>query len=337
MALRGLFNKGCILSKILCYDYDATCFRAAAAAQKRSIRCKHIPTGNVEEFNTRTEFYGHWKKKAGGWLAAHPELKLEDFEIEDVVTPEPVENALNSVKTTIESINDKFGTKQYYGYIGGKDNFRKEICTLQPYKGQRTAELPVHLAECRDYVVRHHNAKIAKGIEADDLVAMDNYKAVQDKSNFTAIVIDKDFKGCDGNWYYYLNNDQRKVRGFGKLFKAIDTIDGHGRLFKYWQICMGDDSDNYWPHCFSDKENGPVTAFNALKDCKNDTEAFLAMKDHFQYLYPEPKVITNWKGNTFEIDWLYVMQEMADMAHMQRWKDDRMDVRKAFEKLGVQV
>ena len=323
--------------KKLCFDYDATCFRAAAANQQRSIRCLHRPTGNTETFKTRTDFYGHWKRKEGGWLSAHPELNLGDFDIQDVTEPEPVEYALKSIKSTIEGMLDKFGTKDYYGYVGGDTNFRKDICTLQPYKGQRTAELPVHLAACKEYVMQHHRATMSKYVEADDLVSTDNYNAVKNKQDFAAVVLDKDFKGCEGNWYFYLNDDRRKVRGFGKLWRNGSDVDGVGRMFKYLQICQGDKSDLYEPHCFSDKENGPVTAYNALKDCKNDTEAFLAMKEHFMYLYPEPKIITNWKGDSFEIDWFYVMNEMFQLAHLQRWKDDQIDLKKAFKGLGIEV
>ena len=232
---------------------------------------------------------------------------------------------------------DKFDTKDYYGYVGGDTNFRKDICTLQPYKGQRTAELPVHLAACKEYVMQHHKATMSKYVEADDLVSTDNYNAVKNKQDFAAVVLDKDFKGCEGNWYFYLNDDRRKVRGFGKLWRNGGEVDGVGRMFKYLQICQGDKSDSYEPHCFSDKENGPVTAYNALKDCKNDTEAFLAMKEHFTYLYPEPKIITNWKGDSFEIDWFYVMNEMFQLAHLQRWKDDRIDLKKAFKGLEIEV
>lgn len=325
------------MSKILCFDYDATCFRAAAANQEKSIQCLHKPTGNVEVFKTRTDFYGHWKRKEGGWLSAHPELKLEDFDIKDVTEPEPVEYALKSIKSSIENMLDKFGTKNYYGYVGGETNFRKDICTLQPYKGQRKAELPVHLAACKDYVVQHHKAKVVRLLEADDLICTDNHYAVKNNQNLISVVLDKDFKGCDGNWYFYLNDDRRKVRGFGRLWRNGNEVDGHGRLFKYWQIAHGDLSDNYWPHCFSDKENGPVTSYNVLKGCKNDTEAFLAMKDHFKYLYPEPKVITNWKGYTFEIDWFYVMNEMFQLAHLQRWKGDKIDLKQAFTKLKIEI
>ena len=322
---------------VLCFDFDATIFRAAAAAQKRTITCKHEPTGLTQEFKTRTEFYGHWKKKQGGWLASHPELKLEDFLIEDIITPDPVEFALKAVKSTITNLCDKFEAEDYYGYVGGEDNFRKEICTLMQYKGQRIAELPVHLQACKEYVIKHHNARVANGVEADDMCSRDNYKALKERKDFMVVCLDKDFKGCEGNWHFYLNNDTRKVRGFGKLWRDTDEIDGYGRMFKYFQVAQGDSSDFYQPHCFSDKENGPVTAYNALKDCKNDTEAFIALKEHFKYMSPEPKTITNWKGDTFEIDWLYVLQEMFSMAHMERWEGDRVDVRNTFKNLGIEI
>jgi hypothetical protein len=35
------------------------------------------------------------------------------------------------------------------------------------------------------------------------------------------------------------------------------------------------------------------------------------------------------------IDWQYVMQEMFNMAHMHRWKDDYINVGKVIEKMGI--
>ena len=325
------------MKRILCFDYDAVIHRSSAMAQKRSIICTHVPTGDDYTFKTRTEFYGHHKKKAGGWLAEQKGLLLEDFEIHDVVTPEPLENALRTVKVTINGILEKFDCDDYYGYVGGSENFRLDIATLQPYKGNRTADKPVHHAACKDYVLANHNARVANGRESDDCLVSDAYSAMKEKRPWLGVIAEKDYKGCEGDWYDYTKKDMKKVRGFGKLWRGADGIDGHGRMFKYYQVCSSDDSDNYWAHCFSDKENGPVTAYNALKDCKNDTEAFLAMKEHFMYLYPEPKIITNFRGDSFEIDWFYVMNEMFQLAHLQRWKDDRINLKTAFKGLGIEV
>jgi len=326
-----------VLSKILCFDYDAVIHRASAYAQTRSIICKHLPSGQEFDFSTRTEFYGHWKKKAGGWLAKNPQFKLDEFEIEDVVEPDPVEFALANVKRTIESVLEKFDTNQYYGYVGGSDNFRHEVATLLPYKGNREKlQRPVHLGACKEYVLAHHGAILADGRESDDCLVSDSYSAIKEGKLWVGIIAEKDYKGCEGDWYDYTKDRKTRVRGFGRLWRDESGIDGYGRIFKYFQCASSDSSDNYYAHCFSDQENGPVTAYNTLKDCKNDVEAFEAMKKHFLYLYPEPKVITNWRGDTFEIDWFYVMNEMFQLAHLQRWKDDKVNLRQTFERLGLE-
>lgn len=319
------------------FDFDAVCFRSSASAQKRSIRCLHLPTDKDYEFSTRTEFYGHYKTKSGGWLSKNSSFRLEDFEITDIVEPEPVEHALKAVKTTIQKVKEVLGCDNYYGYIGGGTNFRDNICTLWKYKGSREGvPRPVHLEACRQYVVRYHNAMITEGAESDDYINRDMHKSLKD-ANLVGVIAEKDYRGCDGYWYNYVNQEYFEVKGFGKLTRNTKGVTGVGRLFKYWQVSSSDSADTYAAHCFSDFENGDITAYNVLKDCKNDTEAFLAMKKHFQRLYPEPKVITNWKGDTFEIDWFYVMNEMFQLAHLQRWKDDKIDLRKAFKGLGIGI
>lgn len=324
------------MSKTLCFDYDAVIHKAAAKAQTRSIICKHLPSKEDFAFSTRTEFYGHYKKKAGGWLAEHPDFKLDEFEIEDVVTPDPVEFALSNIKRTIEGLLEDFNTKQYYGYVGGAGNFRYDAATLLPYKGNREKlQRPVHLDACKNYVIAHHGAIVADGRESDDCLVSDSYSASKEKKPWVGIIAEKDYKGCEGDWFDYTKGRSIKVKGFGELWRDDKGIDGYGRIFKYFQCTSSDTSDNYYAHCFSDKENGPVTAYNVLKDCTNDVEAFLAMKEHFLHLYPEPKVITNWRGDTFEIDWFYVMNEMFQLAHLQRWENDKIDLKNTFTKLGI--
>jgi len=53
------------------------------------------------------------------------------------------------------------------------------------------------------------------------------------------------------------------------------------------------------------------------------------------YLYPNEKEIVDYRGATRVIDWLYVMQECFNMAHLERWRGDRVNVRETMDKLGV--
>ena len=323
--------------KTICIDYDGLLFKACCAVEERSIIVKH-KTGFEKQFKNRTEFYGHHKKKSGGWLALNKEYNLEEFEIEDTRTVEPVEHALGLLKRQIESIVSNLEADKYYGYISGEGNFRKDICTLLPYKGNRKDLItPFHLDAAKEYLKKYHNAVTSNAREVDDRVCTDMYSAVKKKENFIGIVFEKDYLGCDGTWYWPDNGELKVISGFGELHREDTGVKGTGRLWKYFQCAFSDSIDNYYANCFSDQKNGEVAVYNKLKDCTNDKEAFEAMKEHFKYLYPEPKVITNWKGDTFEIDWLYVMQEMFCLAHLERWEGDRIDVRKCFNNLGIKI
>lgn len=323
----------------LIFDYDWVVFKSSCAVENRFVRVLNKKSNEELIFKNRTEVYGDWRKKAGGWLATQEGLTLDDLEITDDRTAEDVSHAIQIAKTIVLGMCEKLGTDDYYGYVSGEGNFRKDICTLLPYKGNRENMLsPIYRKEVTDYLVNKHNAMLVNDKEPDDAVATDMFSALRNKESAIGIVNEKDYYGCDGNWWHYDLDKLVKVRGFGYLERnEKGAVKGQGRLWKYFQVCFADNSDNYAANCFSDKKNGEVAVYNRLKDCKNDKEAFQAMKEHFQYLYPEPKVITNWKGDTFEIDWFYVMQEMMNLAHLQRWEDDRVDLRLVYSSLGVEL
>lgn len=323
----------------LIFDYDWVVFKASCAVENRFVNVLNKKTNETLIFKNRTEVYGDWRKKNGGWLAEQDGLTVDDIEITDDREVEDLSHAIQIAKTIIKDVVDKTGATEYYGYVSGEGNFRKDICTLLPYKGQRETQIsPYHRKDVAEYLVKYHKAIPTINKEPDDAVTSDMYSALKNKASVIAAINEKDYYGCDGNWWHYDLEKLVKIRGFGHLERNTKgDVKGQGRLWKYFQVSSQDLSDNYSAACFSDKKNGDVAVYNRLKDCKDDKEAFIAMKEHFQHLYPAPKVITNWKGDTFEIDWLYVMQEMFDMAHLQRWDEDRIDVRKAFEKLGVEI
>lgn len=324
---------------MLVFDYDWVVFKAACAVENRFVKVLNKKSNEEFIFKNRTEVYGDWRKKAGGWLATQEGLTLDDLEITDDRELEDVSHAIQIAKTIVQGVCEKLGVEDYYGYVSGEGNFRKDICTLLPYKGTRENMItPAYRKEVTDYLIKHHNAILVNGKEPDDAVTTDMFTALRNKESIVAAINEKDYYGCDGNWWHYDLDKLVKVRGFGYLERnEKGDVKGQGRLWKYFQVSFSDTSDNYAANCFSNKKNGQVAVFNRLKDCKNDNEAFLAMKEHFQYLYPEPKVITNWRGDTFEIDWFYVLQECFNMAHLQRWEDDRVDLKSVYASLGVEI
>lgn len=331
-------------SPIAVLDLDAVKYSVASVGESRTINVIHKSSGREKEFNNRTEFWGRGKK-VGGWLGEQNEVRLEkglepfspdDFEIQDKQTvTEPLQNVLHSAKLTVESALTSLGTKKYQAFLGKGESFRVEKSTLLKYKSGREKDLrPLLLDDVTEYLAKKFNAEIVTGIECDDRVTMETYK----QPNKVIVGVDKDFYGCGGN-FFNMNKPEEgiiKTDVFGTLYRDNKKkIRGCGRMFKLFQACSQDDSDTYKANCMSDVKWGEVSAFNALCNATNDKELFQSAAEVFKKLYPEPKIITGWRGNEIEIDWLYVFQEMMNMCHMLRFEGDEVNVKDVLDKLGV--
>lgn len=333
----------------LLFDYDYIKYQIAAVGEKRSIDVKHTPTGRIKNFPNRTEFYGHWKKKEGGWLAEKnlerqmnnlQPFSVEEFEITDRQEPEPIEFVLSTVKNHIKNVVEHLGADSYYGYIGKGDSFRVELSTILKYKGNRDNMIrPIHLEEIEKYLITHHNAKIIRGIEADDRCTID---CINDP-DLVLVAVDKDYCGNNLKMYThevgYENNPNAKPvqhGGFGKLWlNNKGDVKGTGYLFWLWQVCSSDDSDNYAANSASDIKWGAKSAYKALVDCTNEKEAWDAAIKIYKKLYPEPKLFTGWRGDTFEIDWKYVLNENCVMSKMMTSEDYKFNLDEELGKYGI--
>jgi hypothetical protein len=340
-------NKATIL-----FDYDPILYQAASAGEKRTIKVIHKDSGDELEFKTRTEFWGHFKKKAGGYLAEYnagrtsPRLPRE-FVIEDVQIAEPIENCISITKSIIKGITEAIGTKKYYGYSGVGKVFREDVSTIIKYKGNRDSLLrPVHLNELKQYLVKHQDCSIIETIEADDKCSMDSFDAYQkwkktkaDKDKLVLAFVDKDYLQCAGHLYNTNTADGIcSYEGFGWL-KLNDKGDvkGRGRMWLFHQILAGDTSDNYFANSASAVKWADMSSYKLLKDCKNDKEALQALVTGYKMLYPSPKEITGWRGDKIMIDWKYVLQENTTLAFMLRKPEDSIDIAKLLTKLEIET
>ncbi len=320
-------------------DADVIKYKAAAAGQKNSILATH-PSGLTETFDNRTEFWGHHSKKNGGWLSLHnltrtSPLLPEEWTIEDVVDPEPVQNVLHTVKMMYQHFATVAGTKKAKGFIGKGKTFRLDRSTIKEYKGNRaTLVPPYHLEAVIDYLERVLRCTVVEGIETDDRLVMEAYK----RPDRVVVGVDKDYYGCPVNFFNVDKPESGIIQGnnFGQLW--IDDkrkVGGYGRQFLYWQVASGDSSDNYKANSASEKRWGDVAAFEMLRECTNDKESWKALVETYKFLYPEPKTITGWRGDYVQIDWLYVLQENFDLARMLRWEGDEVKVVDVLTKLGI--
>ena len=306
----------------LVFDYDPLLYTAGSIGEKRFIKVVHRESGDEYEFPTRTEFWGHWAKKEGGWLAMYNEGRTsprlpEEFDITDVQEAEPIEFCMHTLKTMIERVKETVGAKYYYGYSGKGNVFRHDVSTVLMYKGNRLNALrPLHLDDLKDYLIRKHDCKIVELIEADDAVSIDSYEAYNrwlksgsDDDMLISAGVDKDYKQCSGLWIHPETCDKidkRDANKFGwlKMDEATGEVDGRGRMWLYWQIVSGDDADNYCAHAAYDKRTGgvgakrwgPKTAFPYIASATNDKEAWEGLVKAYKKLYPKPIEIPGWRA-----------------------------------------
>lgn len=351
----------------LVMDYDPILYECGFIGETRHVQVVHKQSGDEYEFPNRTAFYGHWSKKAGGWLAEYNAGKTtprtaDEFVYTDIQTPEPIENCLHTMKRIIQGLKEVCAADRYYGYSGRGDPDRVEISTVLKYKGNREGTLrPVHLPELKDYLIKNHACKIVTGIEADDACSIDLYEGYQkwkktksDDDKVVLAYVDKDYLQCAG--HLYNTNEQDGIdthEGFGWLnINEKGTVKGRGRMWLYHQVMNGDSADNYKANSASKMKWGEKSSYAVLKDAKNDKEAFEALVKGYKTLYPQPKKIVGWRGYEdpkdmkilkpdskdfeIEVDWLYMLQENMTLAFMLRWLDDKIDVRKTMDKLGVE-
>jgi hypothetical protein len=83
-------------------------------------------------------------------------------------------NKCNQINWLINDWVKKAGADSALIYLTKSDtNYRNALAFTKPYKGQRKSEKPPFFHELRHYIAIHHEAIIADGMEADDLMSIE--------------------------------------------------------------------------------------------------------------------------------------------------------------------
>jgi 5'-3' exonuclease len=145
--------------------------------------------------------------------------------------PEPVENAIHSVKEIMKGIYAKtLGPVIVYTSCDGK-KFRDEI--YPEYKMNRVGmERPVHLVACKDYLIRHYPSEVSCNCEADDCISITAKKLRDRGKEYIICSIDKDLHMISGRHYNWVTGEEREI------------CEGEALVKFYRQLLMGDKTDN---------------------------------------------------------------------------------------------
>ena len=86
-------------------------------------------------------------------------------------------NKCNHINFLINDWVQKAGADSALIYLTKSDNnYRNALAFTKPYKGQRKQEKPPFFYELRHYIATRHEAIIADGMEADDLMSIEQWR-----------------------------------------------------------------------------------------------------------------------------------------------------------------
>lgn len=320
---------------VLILDADSIAYKAAAANEAKSITAMD-DGGKASHWDNRTAFRAFLKEN---------NLDEANYEITDVQEPRHVSYGKSLVREIIKGYHAKTRVEAEEIYIGGTDNFRDRIPLPGKYKGKRADTLrPIQLKDIRYYMIQDLGAIVVEGQEVDDVGSIRAYAGwKENKGRVIQVTEDKDALQCNG-WLFNAAKMASPVyiQGFGELHREGKGIKGTGRLWLYFQALYGDSVDCYhgadlWKAQDPDgkRKFGEVAAFNILKDCKTDAEAWLALYTQYTQWYPEPVTYMDWTGTEQTKDAVDIMQMYFDCAFMRRWDNDRINCREVLTKLGV--
>lgn len=229
--------------------------------------------------------------------------------------------------------------------VGGPTNFRKDIPLFDKYK-DRKDERPLALSEIKELIMTLYPFDLSDGVEADDRVSMYGFKGRKDMS-YIAVTEDKDAKqtpmwlyiprksqllNCEGFGEYALQVKQ-SVHQTTQKVKRTYKMEGHGRRWFYYQVVCGDPVDTYNP--FSTPKVSDLKFYNIFKDLKTDKECWEKVFELFHARYGNLKSYTDWTGKKQKGGAVEILQNYVDVVHMQRFTDDRLNVREILSKYGI--
>ena len=224
----------------------------------------------------------------------HPDATKEELDTY-LATLDYEHVALHNAKETLTLLASIFDAQKMRVFLTGKDNYRDKVASIQQYKGNRDpTHKPRYYKQLREYLIKHWNAEVVDGMEADDMVSILQW-AAKDKSTCIA-TIDKDLKGTPG-WNWNINRHELQ-------YITLNEANLH-----FWkQVATGDSTDAI----LGLKGVGPKTVEKWTEQAENNP-ALLEQRVREEY------------AKRFGDDAQRILHENATLLYMQRVPDINYD------------
>lgn len=185
------------------------------------------------------------------------------------------QEARNYVDLFIQSILNDTQADRYECWLtdSRENNFRHKLSPS--YKGNRKADKPTNFEAIKEHLVVAHNARIAFGMEADDMLAI---RHRENPSDSIICSLDKDLDQIEGRHYKWA------MWRNGEVWKPslIYEVDGESAMKFFWkQMLMGDAADNIK----GIPKIGDKTADKLLLNCQTSDECEEVVKNQYEITY----------------------------------------------------
>lgn len=208
---------------------------------------------------------------------------------EGVLNDEPPTLYLTADQKLIDLVNRR------NRFLGGEElpylpNFRESVAVTKPYKGTRKGYKPHHFYNLCMYAIDKYDVQIANGIEADDLMSIEQCAALNRGEETVICTRDKDLRMVPGYHYGWPCGKQPEFPltmvddlGWLEHNAAKKKVEGVGMKFFYCQMLTGDTVDNI-PGVAG---VGPVAAYKLLCDAESVSECKAIVMAKYKEKYAE--------------------------------------------------
>lgn len=321
--------------RIVVVDADAVVYRTAAACEKKFVLAR--VNGKETKFKNKTALKNYCKDEG---------LIYEDIKFKDMISLEPVERCLETLKKSVAKIYRQTKATHVIFLLGGSVNDRHKLKLPFRYKDNRKdVSKPRYLSVAKEFLNLNYHTFLVTGIEADDCVqGITEYIVNNTVAWGCAYQLDKDFHtSMKPNRYWHISKSEliELSGGLGSLYKSGSEVKGDGLMWVLFQLMLGDDSDGYTPKSlYRDEHQGKYAAMSFLKDFKDYTdeqELIVSWVDKWRELLPETIEYFDFKGEPQKHDWLSLAELYFQCLYMRISPEDDTTFESLMGRYGVTV
>lgn len=305
-------------------DADRIIYQFSSLAQTNGIKATNLITKEAMVHGSKTDF--------NLWLKEKEEDKA-NYDVETIILElKPINFVLHPLKVYMENTfsNIPWASEVLFG-IYGHGNFRTDIATLAPYKGQRPPK-PERFLEIKEYFIKKYRPIISYGQETDDWLSIQGWesyrtaRAAKDRNAATVVICseDKDLMGVPGFHWNFVKH---------KPTELVWVNDVEAWRNYCLQLLTGDSSDNILGLAKSTQELrdhfnlkkstgiGPVAAHTILDKAKTKREMLEAVVTAYRLVYGE--------------DYTSILKENALLLRMRAYEGEMFNILDVAEKWGI--